>query len=79
MQWPIMALGFGAKLCIHPAQVEVVNKAYRPSDAQLAWAQRVIEGAKSSPGAFQLDGEMVDAPVIARAADLLRQAGRLSS
>ncbi|KWR88222.1 HpcH/HpaI aldolase/citrate lyase family protein [Cupriavidus sp. IDO] len=72
-------LGFGAKLCIHPAQVEEVNKAYRPSDAQLAWAERVIEAARPGAGAFQLDGEMVDAPVIARAADLLRQAGRMSS
>lgn len=72
-------LGFGAKLCIHPSQVSEVNRAYRPSDAQLAWAERVAEGAKSNPGAFQLDGEMVDAPVIARATDLLKQAGRLAS
>ncbi|BDB24072.1 CoA ester lyase [Cupriavidus sp. TA19] len=69
-------LGFGAKLCIHPSQVEAVNAAYRPSDARVAWAERVIAAAKTSPGAFQLDGEMVDAPVIARATDLLRQAGR---
>jgi len=72
-------LGFGAKLCIHPSQVSEVNRAYRPSDAQLAWAERVVEGAKSNPGAFQLDGEMVDAPVIARAVELLKQAGRLAS
>jgi citrate lyase subunit beta/citryl-CoA lyase len=72
-------LGFGAKLCIHPSQVAEVNTAYRPTEAQLAWAQRVIDGAKSSPGAFQLDGEMIDAPVIARAADLLKQAGRGTS
>lgn len=67
-------LGFGAKLCIHPAQVPEVNKAYRPTEAQLVWAARVLEQAASSPGAFQLDGEMVDAPVIARAAALLKQA-----
>lgn len=72
-------LGFGAKLCIHPAQVSEVNQEYRPSEAQLAWAERVVESAKSSPGAFQLDGEMVDAPVIARATDLLKQAGRIAS
>ncbi|KAF7962822.1 citrate lyase [Cupriavidus sp. UYMU48A] len=72
-------LGFGAKLCIHPSQVSEVNRAYRPSDAQLTWAERVVEGAKSNRGAFQLDGEMVDAPVIARAVDLLKQAGRQAS
>ncbi|SOY96434.1 Citrate lyase subunit beta-like protein [Cupriavidus taiwanensis] len=70
-------LGFGGKLCIHPSQVAEVNKAYRPSDSQLAWAERVVEHAKANPGAFQLDGEMVDAPVIARAANLLKQANRL--
>lgn len=68
-------LGFGAKLCIHPAQVSGVNGAYRATETQLAWAKKVVEQAKTSPGAFQLDGEMVDAPVIARAVDLLRQAG----
>lgn len=68
-------LGFGAKLCIHPTQVSEVNKAFRPSDEQIAWAEKVVTTAKSSPGAFKLDGEMVDAPVIARANELLRQAG----
>jgi citrate lyase subunit beta/citryl-CoA lyase len=70
-------LGFGAKLCIHPAQVSGVNDAYRPTATQLDWAKKVLAGAKTSPGAFQLGGEMVDAPVIARAVDLLRQAGQL--
>lgn len=68
-------LGFAAKLCIHPSQVEDVNKAFRPSDAQLAWAEKVLRLAKSSPGAFKVDGEMVDAPVIARAVELLKQGG----
>lgn len=72
-------LGFGAKLCIHPSQVAEVNQAYQPAEATLAWAARVVEAAKTSPGAFQLDGEMVDAPVIARANALLRQAGRAAA
>lgn len=72
-------LGFGGKLCIHPTQVAIVNAAYRPSETMIAWAERVIEAARSNPGAFRLDGEMVDAPVIARAADLLKQAGRVAA
>ncbi|KAF7961859.1 citrate lyase [Cupriavidus sp. UYMU48A] len=68
-------LGFCGKLCIHPSQVGEVNKAFRPSDEQIAWAVRVVNTAKGSPGAFKLDGEMVDAPVIARANELLRRAG----
>ncbi|MBP0622386.1 HpcH/HpaI aldolase/citrate lyase family protein [Cupriavidus consociatus] len=67
-------LGFGAKLCIHPTQVSEVNKAFGPSAELIAWAEKVVSTAKSSPGAFKLDGEMVDAPVIARANELLRQA-----
>lgn len=72
-------LGFGAKLCIHPSQVADVNRAYLPSDDQLAWAERVVEAAKSAPGAFKLDGEMIDAPVIARASELLLQASRFAA
>ncbi|MGY8526721.1 HpcH/HpaI aldolase/citrate lyase family protein [Paracidovorax citrulli] len=71
-------LGFGAKLCIHPSQVAHVNEAYRPTQAQLVWARRVLEQARQSGGAFQLDGEMIDAPVIARARKLLQQDGEPS-
>ncbi|MCO5397837.1 HpcH/HpaI aldolase/citrate lyase family protein [Ralstonia soli] len=67
-------LGFGGKLCIHPSQVGAVNAAFSPSAAELDWARRVVDLARSSPGAFQLDGKMVDAPVIARAEQLLRLA-----
>lgn len=72
-------LGFGAKLCIHPSQVLVVNQAFSPSPAELEWARRVVERAKSSPGAFQLDGKMVDAPVILRAEQLLRRTGQIEA
>lgn len=72
-------LGFGAKLCIHPSQVQVVNQAFSPSPAELEWARRVVEHAKSGPGAFQLDGKMVDAPVILRAKQLLRRSGETAA
>nr|WP_207794113.1 CoA ester lyase [Ramlibacter algicola] len=57
-------LGFGGKLCIHPAQVASVNAAFSPSEAQREWARRVLEAARTNPGVFQLDGRMVDGPVI---------------
>uniref|UniRef100_UPI00351D7CC6 HpcH/HpaI aldolase/citrate lyase family protein n=1 Tax=Cupriavidus sp. EM10 TaxID=2839983 RepID=UPI00351D7CC6 len=72
-------LGFGAKLCIHPSQVAEVNRAHLPSEDQLTWAARVVEAAKSAPGAFKLDGEMIDAPVIARASELLLRASRFAA
>ena len=57
--------GFGAKLCIHPRQVPIVNAAFAPSAAELDWAQRVVTGfAAAGGGVFSLDGRMVDAPVL---------------
>lgn len=68
-------LGFGAKLCIHPRQIAVVNRSFSPSAAELAWARRVIEVAETSGGAaVALDGKMVDKPVILRAEAFLREA-----
>jgi citrate lyase subunit beta / citryl-CoA lyase len=70
-------LGFGAKLCIHPVQVPVVHRAFRPSEDELAWATRVVEAAEHARGAvFALDGSMVDKPVILRAHTVLARALR---
>lgn len=60
--------GFGAKLCIHPAQVAPVNAALGPSEDQRAWARRALAAAAAhGEGAFRFEGTMVDAPVLARA------------
>lgn len=66
--------GFGAKLCIHPAQVAVVNTALAPTAAEFKWASRVVEGSRQAGGAvFTLDGRMVDAPVLRLAQRVLAQ------
>ncbi len=68
-------LGFGAKLCIHPRQVEAVNRGFSPSDAELDWARRVLAAAAGSGGAaVAVDGRMVDAPVLLRARRLMDRA-----
>jgi citrate lyase subunit beta/citryl-CoA lyase len=60
--------GFGGKLCIHPAQVDAVHHAYAWSDAERAWAQRVLSAVEASKGAaVAVDGKMVDMPVILKA------------
>lgn len=64
-------MGFAGALCIHPRQVPLIHGELTPSVDQLEWAQRVVDGAAGSPGAFQLDGQMIDAPVLARAQRLL--------
>lgn len=69
-------MGFGGMLCIHPAQVEAVHAAFMPSEHERVWAQRVIaEFERTGSSAFQLDGKMVDAPVIERARRIMAAAG----
>jgi citrate lyase subunit beta/citryl-CoA lyase len=66
--------GFAAKLCIHPAQVAVVNAAFAPSAADAAWAQRVLQAYQASGGGVvNVDGRMVDAPVVRLAEHTLRK------
>lgn len=65
--------GFTGKLCIHPSQVATVNASLGPTAAQVEWARRVLSAASEQPaGAFQFEGAMVDAPVIARARSYLQ-------
>lgn len=60
--------GFGAKLCIHPRQIDAVHRAYAWSEADKAWAQRVLAAVETSQGAaVAVDGKMVDMPVILKA------------
>lgn len=69
-------LGFGGKLCIHPRQVEPVDRGLAPSDADLVWARRVLEAtgtAGAATGVSVLDGKMIDPPVVRRAERLLAQ------
>jgi citrate lyase subunit beta / citryl-CoA lyase len=68
-------LGFGAKLCIHPKQVAVVNAGFTPSAAELDWARRVLAARLLSGGAVAVDGKMVDKPVLLRARMVLRSSG----
>lgn len=59
--------GFIGFACIHPLQLEVVRRAFAPAPEQLEWARRVVAEAEKFPGAFKLDGEMIDAPLISQA------------
>lgn len=66
-------LGFAARLCIHPRQVAAVHAALAPTAEERAWAERVVAAAGEG-GAVQLDGRMVDRPVLLRAQRLLAAA-----
>jgi citrate lyase subunit beta / citryl-CoA lyase len=71
-------LGFGAKMCIHPAQVAAVHRALRPGAEEQAWAQRILSASRAAGGgAIQLDGKMVDRPVVLKAERILALAVRI--
>lgn len=66
-------MGFRGMLAIHPDQVPVINRAFSPSPAEIARAQRIVAAFDAQPGvgAIGLDGEMLDMPHLRRARALL--------
>lgn len=65
--------GFTGKLCIHPNQIDTVNTTLGPTPDQLGWARRVLAAASTQrAGAFQFEGAMVDAPLLARARRIMQ-------
>ena len=71
-------LGFNGKQLIHPSQVEIAQRAFAPSENEIAWAVRiVIANAKADQqgkGAWTLDGKMIDAPVVGLARSVILKA-----
>ena len=65
------ALGFAGKLLIHPSQIAPAREGFRPSDEEIAWAERVLA---AQGGAVAIGGTMVDAPVRRRAQQIRRRA-----
>lgn len=73
-------MGFNGKQCIHPSQVEVVQRVFGPDEQEVEWAVRVVvadeKAEKAGRGAWTLDGKMIDAPVSGKARAVLAQAER---
>ncbi|WP_410632539.1 HpcH/HpaI aldolase/citrate lyase family protein [Amycolatopsis sp. cmx-4-83] len=61
-------LGFGGKLCVHPRQIALVRAGFEPTEAERAWARRVVTAGDS---VSTVDGKMVDKPVLTRARRIL--------
>jgi citrate lyase subunit beta/citryl-CoA lyase len=63
--------GFQGRLCVHPDQLGPVNRAYLPSEEELARAERIVaafrEAEARGVAAIQVDGQMIDYPVVHRA------------
>ena len=74
------ALGFTGKAAIHPSQVAPINAAFSPSDAEVDLARRIVEAAEGDfSGALQIDGKMIDEPVIIAARRTMARAERISA
>lgn len=71
-------MGFAGKLTIHPSQIPIVNAVFTPSDLQIAHCRALLAAweahRKAGRGAFSFEGQMVDAPHVARARGVLARA-----
>lgn len=69
--------GFRGMLAIHPAQVEIINAAFTPSEEDIAEAREIVALFEANPGAGTIGwkGGMLDRPYLSRAQAVLAQAG----
>lgn len=70
--------GFGAKAVIHPSHIDIVNRAFTPTEAEAEWARRVVEAFCDDPqaGVVTIDGKMIDKPHERAARKILSLLGR---
>jgi citrate lyase subunit beta/citryl-CoA lyase len=68
-------LGFQGKCAIHPDQVTVINRLFRPTPEELAYARKVVEAfaqaEREGLAAIRVDGRFVDYPIVDKARRLL--------
>lgn len=72
-------LGFKGKFAIHPGQIAPISEVFAPSASEIEYAQLLLSewerAVADGRGSFDLDGKMIDVPVIERARRTLRDAG----
>jgi len=72
------AIGFTGSVCIHPRQVEILNRGFSPTAEELDWARRLVaaddDAQAEGKGAFMFDGRLADGPIVQRARKLLETA-----
>jgi citrate lyase subunit beta/citryl-CoA lyase len=80
-----LTMGYTGKLAIHPKQVAPIQGVFTPTADEIARAQRLIAAhdaqQAAGTGAFQLDGKMIDMPIVRHAETVIaraRAAGLLS-
>jgi citrate lyase subunit beta/citryl-CoA lyase len=67
--------GFQGRLCVHPDQVPVANDLFTPNADEIARAERIVaafrQAEATGAAAVEVDGQMVDYPIVHRARALL--------
>ncbi|MBT5810887.1 MAG: CoA ester lyase, partial [Rhodospirillaceae bacterium] len=75
--------GFEGASCIHPANVKPLNEGFSPAQAEVDYARKVIdadaEASAAGRGSFELDGKMIDIPVVIRAQRLIARAEKIAA
>jgi len=73
-----LTLGYDGKLAIHPSQVDPIHAAFTPDPESVEWAENVLDArdaaAREGRAVFRVDGEMIDAPLIAQAERIVERA-----
>ena len=76
-------IGFQGKLCIHPEQIDPVNRVFTPTEKEIAEARKIVEAfAAAEAGgsaSIQVDGQFVDYPIVEKAKRTLEMARQISS
>lgn len=75
------ALGFAGKTCVHPSQVQMANDTFRPSEAEVDLAVRVVAAAQKAreqgQGVFVVEGKLYDGPFTIRAEQIVLRAQQI--
>ncbi len=78
----VLKYGYRGKFAIHPDQIETIRMRFKPQPDEVEYARRVVEGwnmaSSEGRGSFDLDGNMIDVPIVERSRNLLAEAEELS-
>ncbi len=71
-------MGYTGKQVIHPSQISAVNRIFSPTAEQIDRARKILEEyerhSANGLGAFELDGAVIDLPVVKQAHNILKRA-----
>ena len=74
------AIGFTGSVCIHPSQVEILNRGFSPGAEEIDWARRLVAADDTAraqgKGAFVFEGRLADGPIVQRARRMLERVQR---